>query len=113
MAHLEGHRSALSVTRERKREAIPLAPLSHHAWPMVFWEKSRAVLLLALILEAEGNEISGLQHSFYRPLPPNADGGPPQLPDQGQKLQVAGIAALEAAYLGHPFLPTIPTDTPP
>jgi hypothetical protein len=42
--------------------------------------------------QAEGNEISGLQHSFYRPLPPNADGGPPQLPDQGQKLQVAGIA---------------------
>ena len=92
MAHLEGYRSALSITRERKREAIPIAPLSHHAWPMVFGEKTGGALLVALISEAEGGEIPGLQRSFYPPLPPNADGGSPRLPDQGEKLQVAGIA---------------------
>jgi hypothetical protein len=55
------------------------------------------MFLLVLILEAEGGEIPGLQHSFYRPLPPNADGGPPRLPDQGEKLQVAGIAEDEVS----------------
>jgi hypothetical protein len=77
MTHLEGHRSALPVTEEQKREATSIAPLSRHAWPLVFLEKTGVAMLLSLIVGVEGSDIPGLQRSVYPPLPPNVNGGPP------------------------------------